>query len=277
VNIKSVFCGLLLCVGLIGCGTSEKPADLDLAAIKAYTKAEVATERMRKQESPDWAAIRAQYEITSAIVKEIDTKFGTDYDREIREALKKCAAGEKVKVNQQVLAKGLQHVTALLITRELNKMGGSSAPERKDAAERISACFEGIRPTFVRRDKDFFGGEKTLEASADMALKRLSEADSGGLLAARRELEDVIARTYALCVLYEIEEVERLRDSNREECDVKRREAEIFYRIIEARVKKRSQKTYEIISNMLSGSYDIMDAKALENYLKAGLGGIALR
>jgi hypothetical protein len=275
--MKSVFCALFLCVGLIGCGTREKPADSDLAAIKAYAKAEVAIERMRKQESPDWAAISAQYEITSAIVKETDSKCGTDYDREIREALKKCAAGEKVKVNQQILAKGLQHVTVLMITRELNKMGGSSAAERKVAAERIPACFEGIHPTFVRRDKDFFGGNKTLEASADMALKRLSEADSGGLLAARRELEDVIARTYALCVLYEIMEVERLRDSDREKCDVKKKEAEIFYRIIEARVKKRSRKTHEIISNMLSGSYDIMDATALENYLKAGLGGLALR
>ena len=210
-------------------------------------------------------------------MKENDSKSGTDYDREIREVLKKCAAGEKVRVNQQVLAKGLQHVTVLMITRELNKMGALSAMEREAAAERISAYFEGIRPTFIRRDKDFFGETKTLEASADIAMKSLSEADSSGLLTARRELEDTIARTYALCVLYEIEAVEKLRDSNREECDLKRKEAEIFYRIIEERVKKRSQKTHEIISNMLSGSYDIMDAKALENYLKTGLGGLILR
>ncbi len=276
-NNRLAFCSLLLCVCLLGCSSKDKPGDSDLAAIKEYARAEVKIERMRKRDNPDWDAVIAQYEITSTIVRKVDSKQATDYDRQIREALKKCKAGEKVKVNQQTLAKGLQHVTVLAIREELNTIGGSASAERKVVAQRIAAYFEGIRPTFIRRDKDFFGEQKTLETSADAAIKRLKSADSSGLPAAHRDLEDAIGRTYGLSILYEVMEIEKLRDSDLNTCDVKRKEAEIFYRIIEARVKKRSAKTHAIISNMLSGSYDTMDAAVISEYLKTGLGGLSLQ
>lgn len=276
-NNRIAFWSLLLCVCLLGCSSKDKPGDSDLAGIKEYAEAEVTIERMRASESPDWDAITAQYEITSTIVKKIDSREGTDYDRQIREALQKCKAGEKVKVNQQTLAKGLQHVTVLGIREEMNTIGGADSAKRKLAAQRIAAWFEGIRPTFTRRDKDFFADQKTLETSADAAIKRLAEADSSGLPAAQRDLEDVIGRTYGLCVLYEVTDIEKLRDSDLNACDVKRKEAEIFYRIIETRVEKRSPKTHEIISNMLSESYDMMDAAKLSEYLETGLGGISLK
>lgn len=276
-NARTGLCAFVLMVGLTGCSSREEQPDSELASIETYAEAEVAIERMRKQEDPDWDAISSQYEITSAIVKGVDSRWATDYDEQIRQALNRCGAGQKVKVNQQILAKGLQHVTVLAITDELNRMAESGDVARETAPRHVAAYFEGIRPTFVRRDKDFFGGKKTLEAAADMAIRRLSEADSAGLLAARRELDDVIVRTYALSVMYEIMEVEKLRDLDRDKCDVKRKEAEIFYRIIEARVKKRSPKAHEIISNMLAGNYDTMDATILDEHLRTGLGGLALR
>lgn len=242
----------------------------DIDAINAFAKAEVTIERLRKQKTPDWKAIAGQYEITSSIVREMDAKHGLSYDAEIRDVLKKCGAGEKVKVNQQVLAKGLQHVAVLAITDELNELGKSESADK-----RIAAYFEGIRPTFTRRDKDFFNADKHLEAVADRALKRLSDAKKD--LSARREFEDIIARTYALCVLYEIIKVEKLRDSDTGACEVKVREAEIFYRIIQPRISKRSPKTDKLITAMLSGSYATMDAKTLEKYLNTGLSGIKLR
>lgn len=268
---------LVLIVGLAGCGGEKKPRDPDLAAIEAYAKAEVTIERLRIQKGPNWDAISAQYEITSTIVKKIDSKRRTDYDPQIREALRKCAAGENVKVNQQTLAKGLQHVTVLAITAELDATAKADSAGRKIAADRIAAYFEGIRPTFVRRDQNFFPQTNTLEKAVDAALERLAKADSAAIITARRQLEDVLARTYALCVLYEVLEIEKLRDSDLAECDTKRAEAVIFYRIIQSRIRKRSPRTDEVISNMLKGSYDVMDAKLIEASLKTGLAGVTLR
>jgi len=262
---------VILVVALFGC-SSKKTADSQLAGIEAYAKAEAAIERMRKQKEPDWDAIKAQYEITSAIVKKYDAKLDMQYDTQIRQALSKCAAGEKVKVNQQILAKGLQHITVLAIRDELN------AKDKSVSSERIKVYFEGIRPTFIRRDKDFFGGgNKTLESAADVALEHLAKADSAGFLTARRELEDVIARTYGLCVLYEIMGVEKYRDSDLAACEVKKTEAVVFYRIIEPRITKRSPTTAEMISKMLNGNYDTMDSTMIEKNLEAGLSPIDLR
>ncbi|HEG44574.1 MAG TPA: hypothetical protein ENH94_11050 [Phycisphaerales bacterium] len=269
-NIKTWFCVGFLVVGLMGCST-KKTADPELPGIEAYAKAEVTIERMRKEAEPDWDAVKAQYEITSAIVKKYDAKLGMQYDSEIRQALSKCAAGDKVKVNQQTLAKGLQHVTVLAIRDELDGI------DKSVSAKRIKAYFEGIRPSFVRRDKDFFAENKTLQTAADAALDRLAKADSADYLTARREIEDVIARTYGLCVLFEIMEIENLRNSDLAKCDVKRAEAVIFYRIIEPRIKKRSPRIAEIISNMLNGNYATMNSVALEKDLEAGLTPISLR
>jgi len=269
-NIKTGLCVGFLVVGLMGC-SSKKTADSELAGIEAYAKAEVTIERMRKQQEPDWNAIKAQYEITSAIVKKYDDKLGMHYHADIRQALDKCAAGQKVKVNQQTLAKGLQHVTVLAIRDELD------GKDKSVSAKRIKAYFEGIRPTFIRRDKDFFAENKTLQTAADSALEHLAIADSADYLTARREIEDVIARTYGLCVLYEIMEVEKYRDSDLAICEVKKMEAVVFYRIIEPRIIKRSPKIAEEISNMLNGNYATMDSAALEKNLEAGLVPISLR
>jgi len=269
-NIKTGLCIWFLVVGLVGC-SAKKTADPELAGIEAYAKAEVTIERMRKQEEPDWNAIKAQYEITSAIVKKYDAKLGMQYDSDIRQALSKCAADQKVKVNQQTLAKGLQHITVLAIKDELD------GNDKAVSAKRIKAYFEGIRPTFIRRDQDFFGESKTLQAAADAALEHLAKAGSADFLAARREIEDVIARTYGLCVLFEITDIEKLRNTDLAKCEVKKAEAVIFYRIIEPRIKKRSPKIAEAISNMLNGNYATMDSSVLEKNLEAGLAPISLR
>ena len=276
-NIRIVVCIVAAAVMAAGCGSKKDSSGPELDAIKAYAKAEVTIERLRKQKAPDWDAIGAQYEITSAAVKRIDAKHGTDYDGEIRRALKKIASGERVKVNQQVLAKGLQHVTVLAIMQELDSMVKSDSAGRRGGALRVAAYFEGIRPTFVRRDADFFAESRLLEKTADVAIKGLSSGDSASFVTARRELEDILARTYSLCVLYEVMEVERLRGSDLGGCDVKRSEAVIFYRIVQARIRKRSAKADEVIRNMLDGSYDTMDSKVLESNLQAGLGGVVLR
>ncbi|MCK4753432.1 MAG: hypothetical protein KAS75_08290 [Planctomycetes bacterium] len=275
-NLKSISIAILLMLALTGC-TKKNTVDPELDVIKAYAQAEVTIERLRKQPTPDWSAIKSQYIVTVPIVKKIDAKTGTNYNQEITDALKKCAAGERVKVNQQTLAKGLQHVTVLAITEELNKMANASVADRKMLVDRIAAYFEGIRPTFTRRDKDFFEAKKTLEAQAEAALERLAKAGSSDLITARRQLEDAINRTYALCVLFEIMEVEKLRDSDIPKCDVKRVEAVIFYRIIQPNIKKRSLKNDEIILHLLNGNYDTMSAMLLEMLLGKGLVGITLR
>ncbi len=272
----SIFLTVLLVLTLTGC-TKKTTTDSELDVIKAYAKAEVSIEIMRKKAMPDWNAITSQFLTTIPIVKKIDDKTGTNYALEITNALQKCAVGEKVKVNQQTLAKGLQHVTVLAITQELNSMADATAAERKIATDRIAAYFEGIRPTFTRRDKDFFEAKKTLEAQAEAAIERLAKAGSSDLITARRQLEDSINRTYALCVLYEIMDIEKLRASDLDKCEVKKAEAVIFYRIIQPVVKKRSAKNDQIILNILNGNYGTMNAEVLETLLEKSLVGITLR
>jgi hypothetical protein len=269
-NIRTGICLALLVIGLAGC-KAKKTSNSDLAGIEAYAKAEVKIERLRKQTEPDWNAIKAQYEITSAIVKKYDEKLDMQYNADIREALSKCVAGKKVKVNQQILAKGLQHVTVLAIRDEL------ASVDKAESAERIKAYFEGIRPTFVRRDQDFFSESNTLQTAADAVLDSLTKSGATDSLGARREIEDVIARTYALCVLFEIMDIEKLRNTDLDKCEVKKMEAVVFLRIIEPRIKKRSPKIAESISSMLNGNYATMNSTILEKNLEAGLVPISLR
>lgn len=269
--MKTKAFAVLLATAVCCARKGTPPRELERA--RTFAAAQLSIERMRRQEAPDWSAIREQYETAASVVREVRSS----YDAEIREALDNCSHGERPKVNQQVLAKGLQHVAVLAMTRELDAMADAGPEAREDAAEVVAAYFEGIRQTFVRRDANFFGSKKTLEAAAEEAIEHLGRAAAGETLAARRELEDAIARTYALSVLYEVEEIERLRATDRAACDVKRKEAEIFYRIVRSRVRRRDSKADETIVAMLTGSYDAMSARVIEENLNKGLPGVPLR
>jgi len=276
---QSAIVVVLACALSSGCQPSA-PEGQSLAEVKDYAAAEVQIERLRKQKDgpTDWAAIEQQLRITRPMVKAIDGALGLTYEEDIAAALRKCKSGERPKVHQQVLAKGLQHVTVAAIGRELDAMAKASGAERSAAAARISALFEGIRPTFVRRDSDYFSGEKALEPAADAALEQLkSAAESGEIFGPRKSLEEAIARTYALCVLYEIEEIEKLREKDLAACDVKRMEAVIFYRIIEDRIRRFAPDADATISAILDAGYDKMDVPLLVANLRNGLPGIPLK
>jgi hypothetical protein len=244
----------------------------DVDKINEMARAQVTIERLRKQKTPDWPAIEQQYAILLPLVQQTDKTKNLNYQEEIAYALAQCSAGHQVKVNQQVLAKGLQHIVVLNIQDELAQAGSSES-----AAKRIAAYFEGIRPTFVRRDQDFFNARPTLEAGADNAIKTLLNSSQALPLTARRELIDIVDRTYALCVLYEIIKVEKLRDRDAQQCEVKVKEAEVFYRIIQPRIKRSNMRADQTIVRMLGGSYSGMDAGLLETKLNEGLNGITLR
>ncbi|MDD5135156.1 MAG: hypothetical protein PHP01_07080 [Phycisphaerae bacterium] len=274
--MKNVLCVTVL-VSLVLAGSSsagfyssKKQSVPDLTVVKQYVNAYLEIEKIRAGKTPDWTGLKAQYKITLPVVKSIDAKYGTNYGKEIPGAINKCAAGDKAKVNWQVIAKGIQNVTVLAIRQELDLM--AAEPNNiKASAERITAYIEGIRPTFARRDKGFFEGKKTLEAAADAAVEQLAKSDKNSLLTASRQLDDVIARTYALSMLYEMQEIERLRDSDLNTCDVKRAEGAMFYRVVQERIEKRSPKTNETLLNMLNGSYGTVNSEEAEKLLAAGL------
>ncbi len=252
----------------------------DLQTVQAYADAEVAIERLRKKsDGPDWAAIREKFNTTLPVVKRIDKAFGLDYEREISEALTLCESGQRPDVNQQILAKGLQHVTVLAIGEELNTLAADGESAKQYAAAKIIFYFAGIRPTFDRRDEDFFPGRHTLGKTANAALMQIQKAvkENQNILAPRRSLEEVIAQTYALCVLFEIQEIERLRATDRLKCDVKKMEALVFYRIIRDRIKKRNREADKMITAMLEADYDKMDASVIEDALTKGMPNISLR
>jgi len=268
---------LILSFLLCKCNSIKKIADPELEMIRNFARAEVNIEMMRKQTNPDWEAIKEQYEITSDIVRKIDEKWNLDYNNEIRIALEKCTKDEKIKVNQQILAKGLQHIAVLAIQNELEEMSKADENDRIIYTNRIREYFEGIRPTFVRRDQNFFPQTKTLETAANNALQNLQKNDSGSLITAKRELDDVILRTYALCVLFEIMELEKYRETDIETCDVKLIEAKIFYRILQPYIRKYKPQNDELITNVLNANYDSMNSELLEKYLSESLSWIELR
>jgi len=271
---------MALGAGLVFWAYGPDEADVPgLARARAYAAAQVQIERLRKvSEGPvDWDAVAQQFQITLPVVREIDRAHELSYATQIPVALGKCGEGSRPDVNQQVLAKGLQHVTVLAIRRELGELAGAAGTNRRAAAARAVALFEGIRPTFTRRDKDFFPGVNALTAAADAGLKQIEAAarQDGDIVGAGRALEQAIARTYALSVLYEIRQIERLRDGDRAACDVKRAEAIIFYRVIYDRIKTRDAKTAgTLLSYLINTDFDTMEAGAVEAALRKGLGNI---
>jgi hypothetical protein len=88
---------------------------------------------------------------------------------------------------------------------------------------------------------------------------------------------DVIKQTYALSMLYEIQEVERIPLSSQDKLAEKRVEAQMFFRIVGPHIKRNNPRAYATLKTMLHGRYVDMDAHLLEETLKQGLPGIRLR
>ncbi len=257
---------LLITLGVLISLSTQGWAEISLDNIKVYSKSVAMIGNLQRQTPVDWNAVRVEYDTIAPLVTTMDAAWNMTYDQDIRQAIEECAADKNVDVHKQTIGKGLQHIAALGITQELDTLGKSAS-----AGERVAAYFESIRATFARRDTGFFGDQKTLETAADQSIQRLSAANAADLLTARRELEDVMARTFALSVLYEVLEWEKVRDSDPDFCEVKRKEAEIYYRIIQPRMKKRAAKADEIIANMLAGSSQNVNAALLEEQLQIGL------
>jgi len=262
--------------GTQGSPSSQAVQPWESLDIAAFAAAEIKIEHLRKQSTVDCPAIRAELDKTLPVVRATDQRQGLSYVAEIRAAFRKCEKGERPKVNQQVVAKGLQHIAVLGIIHELSLLAGGKTADKTKLAERIASFAKGIRPTFVRRDKDYFEGKPTLVAALDQALTKLQAAVKAGqpVTGPSKALLDGIARTYALSVRYEIEQVEKLRLKDLNACDVKREEAVIFYRIISDRVSKQAPQAHGTIEGMLKAAPDQMNAAILKAQLQSGLPGI---
>lgn len=209
-------------------------------------------------------------EAVSSIVKAIDSKWGTNYAGELPKAIKDRAMGIGSDVNSQIIAKGLIHIAYMGLIDQLNTLGKSP-----DTPKKVLAYFECIRPVLKRRAKTHFNGKNVLEQIADSALERMSKTGTMDLMT-RRQFDDVIARAFALSVLYEYGELVKKRDIDPGFCDIKRAEGSVYYRNLEPRIKKHNPRANEIILNMINGSNETIDIGILEENLTAGL-GIKLR
>jgi len=268
---KKVVLLLSIClIVTVACQPEDKHSK-NLAYLKEFAKAEVAIERMRKKSPPDWNAIKEQYRICSKLVKEVDEKNNTKYHGAITEAIEKCADNKHAKVNQQTLAKGLQHIVVMQIRDSIRSMATADLKTRKRITNEIAALFEGIRPTFIRRDTDYFNGDKPLETEADLALAALKAGTDADYITAATRLERIVNRTYALCVLFEMQSIETLRETDISKCDVKLAEAVIFYRVIAPRIKKADRKAHQTIAATLDAEYSAVNSELLLDALNRGL------
>jgi hypothetical protein len=242
----------------------------ELRKARAYAMAEIEIEYLRQ--SSEWSKIKRKLKICLPTVERIDTLHGTDYAVQIPDALQKCAQGENAPVNQQTFAKGLQHVAVLAMRDEMTRI---TEPGNL-AAKKTAAYFEGIRPTFIRRDENFFSSSSVLESGADDALQNLlaENTDSTTLQKSIGDLSDVINRTYALCVLFEFEDIAEKRGKDLKTCEKKLAEAEIFYRIIKNQVHSKSPEADSMISQMLSDGIEQIDPVTAKAALQTAFGPI---
>ncbi len=272
----SVWMTCVAMVALCGCGkVGGTKAETALNGAKAYAQAAVDIERMRKMESVDWKAIGEKVAITMPLVHSVDVAHGTTYEKAISAALQACAKGEKTHVNQQIISKGLQHVAVLAIRDELKKM---PLPDTRQAAALMTeALFEAVRPTFARRDENHFAEEPQLEKDATEAILYVKTAEGGAFLSGIRKLEDVIDRTYALCVLFELEGIVEKRGTDQTICEKKQMEARVYYRIVAPRIKRTGSAFHELLDTMIEGSFDKVDVRAAEAALLSGLNVAKIR
>ncbi|UCG12598.1 MAG: hypothetical protein JSU72_19280, partial [Deltaproteobacteria bacterium] len=77
-------------------------------------------------------------------------------------------------------------------------------------------------------------------------------------------------------VLFEVSEIEKYLHRNLRKCDVKRKEAEIFFRIVRTQMLRRDPKASKALAAMLRGPYGGMSSKATKKYFLNGLPGVAL-
>jgi len=264
---------IVVFLGFYCCILNNAPGyALALDKIDAFVDTMKRIEHLRHQAEPDWEEIAGQADAVAPVIHEADQLFAVNYETELAHAAHQCRQGNQPNVHVQMLAKGLQHIAVLYIRQDLKNF--TTTPH---AAEQIAAFFEGIRPTYVRRDKGFFGNQQPLETMAVQAVDAMLSAGSDPALGFRRQLTDAIDRTYGLSLLYEIQCIEKLRDVNPAKCAEKEMEAKLFYRIIAPRLKKTAPKSDKLINEMISGSYSGMNAELIETHLNKGLSGITLR
>lgn len=257
-----------------------RKAPMTAVWVSAFADAQLQIERLRRAQKVDWQEIGVQIKKGMPVVEFVDREFGTQYRQEIVQGLEECKAQREVAVNQQVVAKGLQHVAVMGIDWAFDQINGGLKETPADGVLMISEFARGIMPTLERRDTDFFGGKKTLVGTALHVLDEIKQAGAANdrvrMMAARRTFDDVVFRTYALSVAFEISQIETLRKTEPDKCAVKRKEAEIFYRIIRQRIAKADIVVDQIIVSMLSGDFDKMNLNLFYALLKRGLPSVAV-
>jgi hypothetical protein len=262
---------VLVSSGFAADANATKLSVPDLAAVKQFAKSFVKIVRgVMDSKNPDWAAINAQFELTLPVIKEIDAKYNTQYADKIDAALKKLSSGKSnpSEFNNIIVEKSYGQVTVLAIEQQLDLMGKAELSDMKTDAKKIAAYFEVIRPIY----DDIFESEKGLETQADEAIAKLQKADKSELLIASRRLEDILAKTYAVSVLFEASEAVDNIEKDPLLASRHKLEALMCYEIIQKRIEKRSPKTNEIILTMLKGNLNTISSTELEKYLETGLG-----
>jgi hypothetical protein len=248
-----------------------KPSVPDLAAAKQFANSfEDIARGVMDSKNPDWAKIEAQFQLTLPVIKDIDAKYNKSFEQTISTAIEKLASGKSKpsEFNNIIVEKSYGQVTVFAIQQELDLMGKATPADMKAGAEKVAAYFEVIRPIY----DDIFESEKGIEKQADKAIAKLQKANKSELLMASRQLEDVLAKTYAVSVLFEASEAVDNIEKDPLLADRHQLEAMMCYEIIQPRIEKHSPKTNEKILTMLKGKLNTINVEELEKNLETGLG-----
>lgn len=253
--MRKISCRLLFACFLVLVGCGGEGSSLSVRDARKYVGAQVSVEFLRQTKPVDWGKVGRQVERTMSLVRAVDAVYETTYAMDIADALDRCKRGESPMVYQQMISKGLQHVSILAMRTQFEELLHSGS---KNPVKIVSILFEGIRTTLMRRDEYFFGGSY-LEASGDMLLDQLQCGDDSALADDVRLLDKLIDYAYALSVYYELEGIVKNVGIDEALCEKKQMEARLYFRVVEPRMMRSDPAAAEVIRTMIEGPWSAVE------------------
>ncbi|OGS21961.1 MAG: hypothetical protein A3J83_00880 [Elusimicrobia bacterium RIFOXYA2_FULL_40_6] len=259
---RVVVLGLFLFVA--GCANM---GDLSISQIKEKIDASNKIGKTAQTKPVDFAALNKIYsKDLQPLVKSLDKEFNSGMDNGITTAISNGKANKEPAYEVQVVMKTLTRVFYLALVRSLEK----------GEIEKALAYNEAAKVPAQRRDKTVKPCPN-LEATLTTAFSALEQASKTGnkmdIMLQKKIIIDTLKKSYALSVLFEVEELIKNREKDPEFVKVKVAEGLTYYKILENDIKNNSPKSNEIIMSMFSGPASNYDLKVLREELNKGLGG----
>jgi len=207
--------------------------------------------------NPDFALLSENYEKgTRKIVKWVDAKLDIEMDDKIRESLRLGADGAIPRINSLIIDLTIKRVFLEYIRYQIVKPGSSA---------KIAIALRALDPYLIAGEK-WAGKPGKLSAP----IRRMSSTANLGPSA--DEFMAKIRTSLILCFLAELDEIERLKDSNYNEALFHSAGALQFLHMIYQDISVINRADAVFIYGEFSRKPNLMDIEAMREKIKTGFG-----